>query len=171
MANPNAPYGFRLTGRTLEGGDPFLLPFSKPATEAVAFFPGDVLARADDNYATRTITPGTTRILGVCQDYGAASTATDHIVCVHPSAVYQGRADGSLVQADMGLNANFAKGTGDATRKYSKDVINSATEAVTATLDLHLIDKVNHPKNEWGEYVELVCIFNKSRFAQDSVGV
>lgn len=170
MANVDNPHGL-LPVYSMGGGPLQLEELSKAATYAVALYPGDAVARVADNTLQIPATPGTTRITGVNLGWGAASKATTHLVVVDPLQVFEAQADGSLLEADMGLNANLLYGAGDATTLKSGHEINSATEDVTATLDVHLLKKLDLPDNAYGDYVRLEVLINKHRMASDAVGV
>ncbi len=170
MANVNGPFGFMPTG-SLSGGIIQTRVYKKAVGYGTAIFPGDIVGRANDGTLDRELTPGTTLLQGVSMSWGAASTLTEHLVIDSPLAVFLAQADGSLAEADMGLNANFAEGTGDAVLIRSKDVINSATEAVTATLDLHLIEKAKIVGNDYGAYVKLLVTLNQHRLANIAAGL
>lgn len=163
MANVNGPFGFTPAACSLTGGIIVTRVMQKAATYGTAIFPGDIVGRANDGTIDRELTPGTTYIQGVSLSYGAASALTDHLVIDNPFTVLVGQANGSLVEADMGLNANFAKGTGDASLIRSKDVINAATEETTGSLDLHLIERLKEIGNDYGNYVKLLVTINKHR--------
>lgn len=163
MANVNGPFGFAPAGCAVSGGIIVTRVMSKAVGYGTAIFPGDMVGRANDGSIDRELTPGTTYIQGVSLSYGAASTATEHLIIDNPWTVLVGQADGALAAADMGLNANFAKGTGDASLIRSKDVINSATEATTGSLDLHLIERLKEIGNDYGAYVKLLVTINKHR--------
>ena len=170
MANRNNPRGFVLSTRGNSGGDVQVRHYWKAS--GAYLYPGDVIARGADSFLTRTLTPGTTPLLGVVQRFSDTTKAEKVPVCDQTDAVYVAMADGSgLVEADMGLNANVKKGTADATLKYSKDVIDSTTINTTNTLDLHLIRAVPRIDNAYGQYVMLQVVFNAHRMYPATVGV
>lgn len=173
MANSNNPHGLRPL-YVPSGGPIQTNVYSKAATLDTAIFRGDAVARvADGSISAKTtdITPGTTNYSGVSLNYGAASAATDHTVVDDPTVVFEAQADGALAEADMGLNANLVLTAGNTSTKISKHQVNSATEAVDATLDVHLARKLNVPDNDYGAYVRLEITFNKHRMAPATVGV
>lgn len=163
MANVNGPFGFAPMGCSQTGGILITRVMKKAAGYGTAIFPGDIVGRANDGTIDRELTPGTTYLQGVSLSYGAASTETEHLIIDNPFALFIAQANGSLVEADMGLNANFAEGTGDTSLFRSKDVINAATEATTGSLDLHLIEKAKEVGNDYGNYVKLIVTINKHR--------
>jgi len=138
-----------------------------------ALFQFDAVARLGTGYLGRSadITPGTHLYDGVTLNGGALSTATDHLVMTAADAVYEAQADGSLVFADTGMNANLILSAGSAVSGLSGHQINSATEDVTATLDVHLLGLLNVPDNAPGSYARFEIVFNKHRMAPAAVGV
>ena len=112
MANLVAPFGLApLNGRTLEGG--YMQTVFLPATLADAHYIGDVEARAAGGNLTRTFSPGTTNIQGVCMQQKAANVATPTTaglpVCQQLTMPYRIQDDGSAVLglAIQGQNANL----------------------------------------------------------------
>lgn len=85
--------------------------------------------------------------------YRPASTAGYLLVCDDPDVVYHIQEDsdgGALTLDSIGLNANFIIGTGDTATGTSRTEIDSGTAAVTATLDMRLIQPVDRPDNAIG---------------------
>lgn len=171
MANVDGPFGFQPIGISLAGGIIAARIYKKAVGYGTAIFPGDIVARANDGTIDRELTPGTTTLQGVALDYGAASALTEHLVIDNPLTVLCAQADGSLVEADMGLNANFVEGTGSVALLRSQDEINSATEATDNALDLHLIEKLKAIDNAYGANVKLLCTINKHRLHPGVAGV
>jgi hypothetical protein len=170
MANVDNPHGL-IPVYSLAGAPLQLQEFAKVVGYAVALYLGDAVARVADGSLEIPATPGTTRITGVNMGWGAASKATTHLVVVDPNQVFEAQADGSLVEADMGLNANLLYGAGDAVALKSGHEVNSATEADTSTLDVHLLNKLEVEGNAYGSYVRLELLINKHRMASDAAGV
>jgi len=172
MANVDNPHGL-LPVYSLFGGAMVLEEFTRAAAYGTALYRGDVVGRINDHTITIPATPGTTRISGVNLVHCVASyaAATKHLVVVGPDQVFEGQADGSLLEADMGLNANLLYGAGDAVALKSAHEIDSATEAETATLDVHLLGRLRVEENAYGANVRLEVLINKHRMASDAVGV
>ena len=138
MANVDYPHGFRPVRHI--SGVPFQLEaFTKAASYGTALFIGDAVNQVADSTLETNGTPGTTLISGVCMNYGALSTLTDHLVIADPFVIFEAQTDGSLVTADQGLNANILYGAGSTTTHISAYEINSATEDTTSTLDVKLL--------------------------------
>jgi hypothetical protein len=171
MANAQGAFGFKTSGISLTGGIIQTRTMTKAAGYGTAIFPGDLVGRAADGTLDRVLTPGTTLIQGVSLTYGAASTLTQHLVLDNPTVQLIAYSDGILLEADMGLNANGKLGTGSVLLLKSGDVIDSTTEAVGATLDFHLIEKLKEIGNDYGDFVRVLCSFNKHRLVGGSAGV
>ena len=147
---------------------------SKDASQNLAIFRGDVVAReADRNIAPAgNLTPGTTAWDGVSQDYGAVSTLTNHLIIVDPQAVFEAQSGATgLSAADEGLNANIDPAAGVLASRLSGHIINDGTEATTNTLDLHLKEFLRDSKNEDGAYSRWAVIFNRHRLHSLIAGV
>jgi hypothetical protein len=171
MPNVNRPQGLIPAGLSNTGGNLRLVPFTKAASYGTRIRVGDVVAQVASGDIERTITPGTTRISGVAMSYSPASTE-DTVHCLtDPFHVFIAQAGGStgLAAADRGLNANIALGTTSII--FSDDILNDATEAVDAGLDLRILDKVNQPDNDWGQYVKVFVTINKHRENKETAGV
>jgi hypothetical protein len=176
MANVDNPYGLRCLGLAMGGGHPQIDKFSKVVGYGTAIFPGDAVHQvADGSIESNSATPGTTRFSGVALDYGAASTATDHLVIISPDALFEAQDDGvgaTIAAADVGLNANLILGAGDATKLQSGHEIDTNTKAATATLDVKLLRKLNVPNNDFAlANVRMEIMFANHRFAPATAGV
>ena len=171
MANLNNPHGLKPLGISLSGGPGLVEVFGKVVGYGTAIFRYDAINRVADGSIEASASAGTTLYSGVALDYGAALTVTEHLCLTSFDAIFEAQADGSLVAADMGLNANLVLTAGNAATKVSKHQINSSTEDVTATLDVHLLGLLNCPDNEFGSYARLEIVFNKHRMHPGVVGV
>jgi hypothetical protein len=171
MANIDNPHGLRSLGVTTSGGQPEVEEFLKLVGYATAIYRGDAVARAADGAVQIPATPGTTYISGVSLEKSPASTAATMRVITSPDCLFEAQADGTLLEADMGLNANLIYGSGNATTGISGHEINSATEATTATLDVKLRKKLALPDNEYGDYVRIEIVINKHRMNPGVAGV
>lgn len=175
MSNANNPHGFRPLGFCLGGGPPVLQSFAKAVGYATAIFPFDLVQRAADGSIDTSITPGTTLISGVALDFGAASTATNHMVIISPDAMFeaQDNAGGAgILAVDLQLNANcIVSVAGNATSKLSGHQIADSTKATTSTLDLHLLQLLNVPENAFGPNARIEVVINKHRMNPGVAGV
>ena len=178
MANVVAPFGLApLNGRTLEGG--YMQTVFYPATLADAHYIGDVEARAAGGNLTRTFTPGTTNVQGVCLQPKTANVATPTTaglpICQQETMVYKIQDDGSAVLgvAIKGQNANLVI-TGSTRRgpTVSGDLINASAADTSSTKDLHILDAWGDPNNDATLASAIwVVTFNKHRLATGIAGV
>ncbi len=178
MANNNNPHGFRPLGISFGGGPSFVLPFSKAVGLGTAIYPYDLVAQLADGSitsATASITPGTTLLSGVALDYGALSTATEHLVVVNPDALFEAQdnaGSAGLLAADRGLNCNvIVSVAGTLLSKKSGHQIADSTKDVTATLDLHLLKLLAVPDNAYGVNARFEVVINKHRMNPGVVGI
>lgn len=184
MANINAPFGLRPTGRNKSGGNVELKPYLKAASDAVAMYQWDALTVDINNRVTATITPGTSYFAGVAMQYLPASVLNTVNVLDQFDAVYEIQTDGSATFAEasgIGMNANISVATaGSAATKISGQALSTTSLAVTATFDLKVIDKAREATgnsttsvagvvygsqagNDFGLYAKVLVVFNKFR--------
>lgn len=181
MANVNSPFGFRPLMRTLSGAPGSCLAAHKLVGYGTALFIGDVVTHAaagtkNTPAIDAAITPGTTAVAGVNLIYGAASTATDHvIVSAGMGAVFVVQGDGTgstfLVAASLSKNANIALTAGNATTKYSKHSLSETSLAGTNTLDLRTRKLWESPDNVLGQYARVEVTFNNSVDSDQKAGI
>jgi hypothetical protein len=170
--------------RSQSGGYGTAIGAHKLATYGTALFIGDAVTKAaagtkptaciDSN-----ITPGTTPVLGVVLNWGAASTATDHnVVLASGNEVFEVQGDGTgalfLTAAQMAKNANIAKnaptGAG-VTLKLSGHALSETSIAVTNTLDLKIRKLWESPDNVFGQYARVEVTFNNLVDADQKAGI
>jgi hypothetical protein len=172
MPNIDNPHGLHCLGRTLSGGQLRFQSFDKAVGYATRIFPGDAVNRVADGTIEVSATPGTTNYSGVALNGGAASTLTSHLVCVSPDALYEAQDEGTgVAAADLGLLANLVLNAGVAATNKSGHEINGATKAVTATLDVALLELLPEVGNEYGANARVVVKFNKHRMNPGVAGV
>lgn len=171
MPNSNRPMGLQPLGRSITGGCIQTVLRSKVVGYATRIRAFDVVNRVADASIERSITPGTTIISGVALNWGAASTATDHLVVEDPFQLFMAQGGGAtgFAAADMGLNANVSLGSTSV--YFSDDIINDGTEAASADLSVKLHNKVTSPDNDWGGYVKVVVQINQHRLHAGVLGV
>jgi hypothetical protein len=164
--------------RALNGGMSELMQYSKPATygkairkwDAVTLLSGGVLGVAAD------ITPGTTKYLGVAQDYAAASKASNHLIDINPFSLFdaQDSADTTgIVATNQGNNINLLLTDGPPTgapTEQSANELDSTAMDTNILKDMHLIKLVSSPDNAVGVYSRWEVMFNK-HFFHGGVGV
>jgi hypothetical protein len=174
MPNIDNPNGLRPLMRTLAGGFATIESFAKAVGYGTAIFMWDAVARAADGSIDKAITPGTTNYSGVALNYGAASTATDHLVVTSPDALFVAQdnndTDG-LAAVDMGLNCNIELNSGSSTTQVSGHELDESTAATTSSLDVKLLRKWDVPNNDYGSNCRVEIIFNKHRMAPGVAGV
>lgn len=194
MANPNIKRGLIPVGYV--GGAPYngaVREYSVAAGNGVAIYVGDAVTTAAVGTAqtvngkvmldvvqaaTGDIITGV--VVGVVPDvatslpYRAASTLRVLLVADDPNLLFeiQETAGGTAFTAnDLGLNANFAVGTGSTVTGYSAMEVNNVGEATTNTLDLKLVGFVNRPDNAIGENAKWLVRINRHRYVDQLAGV
>ena len=171
MANILAPFGFRQAG-TLEGPTPSFgqTPRSILRTNASPIFKGDPVSLAAGGSTTnlqgqryiQQATPGTGQIDGIfvgCK-YQSISQANRPVwsqywpgngdaladpvayVVTAQDQVFRVQANGQLLPSHVGLNCNFAIGTGTPATGLSGAMIDVSTIAATATLPFRIVELV-----------------------------
>lgn len=116
--------------------------------------------------------------------FWTASTATrgavnaEAFVIDDPNVVFtiqesngSGAAGTPLTAADVGLNANFAVGTGNTTTGDSGATINNTTEAVTDTLNLKILGLDPEPGNAVGAFANWLVTINNHRYRGGVAGL
>jgi hypothetical protein len=180
MANVNAPFGFRPTMRTQQGGAGSVIPAHKIAGYATALFINDVVTHAANGTKNTVavdaaITPGTTPVLGVNLIFGAASTATDHAIVIAAGAIFVVQGDGTgatfLVAASLQKTANVALTAGNASTKVSKHSLSETSLATTNTLDLKVRGLLQTPDNSAGQFAKVYVTFNNLVEANQIAGI
>jgi hypothetical protein len=171
MANINNPSGLRPLARTISGGCPTILPYTKLASYGTPLYIFDAVNQVASGDIEVSATPGTTYYTGVNLTYGAANTASTHLVVVSPDAVFVAQSNGNTVAADRGLNANLVLGAGNPDTLVSGHQVNDSTKNTTATLDVKLLDTQPVPNNDYGTYSKWLVVFNKHRFSAGVAGV
>ncbi len=179
MANENFVRG--LVPLNNAGSQPFndgTKMFYVPASDATALYIGDpvVLAGSADAAGVASVTrasaggaitgvvvgftpDGTTTLVG----YRAASTAAYVLVETNPDAVFEVQdTAGTIVAADIGLNANLNMNAGSAVTKRSGVDLNSGSKATTATLNVRLKGLRQTPGNDFGAYAKILVQINNS---------
>lgn len=188
MANINKPFGFRPARPLGSGGNERLNRYTIADAYNTSIYYGQyvVLTGTGRNIA---VGAGTGDIpLGVfygCEytaaagdqyprfsRYWPASTAIKSgtrayaFVLDEPMQEYVIQADGTLAEADAGLNADVTVGTGSTITGNSASLLAVSGKGTGATLLLNIIgldDKVVSPANAWGAYARVKVRFNLSR--------
>jgi|ERR1039458_4667545 hypothetical protein len=180
MANSNAPFGFRPTMRTLSGGGGSIQNVCKVVGYGTALFINDAVTHAAASLlpipaVDAAITPGTTPVAGVNLIYGAASTATNHIILLADAgAVFEVQGDGTgsyLIAATMSKNANIALTAGNTGTKVSKHELSETSLNTTNTLDLKVRGLVQNSVNVLGQYAVVYVTFNNLVGSDQKAGI
>ena len=181
MANVNNPFGFRPLMRTAAGGQVEAVAAHKLAGYATALFINDAVTHAAAGTKPTAcidaaITPGTTAVLGVNLIWGAALTATDHLVILGDGgAVFLVQGDGTgatfLVPASLSKTANIALTAGNPSLKLSKHQLSETSLAATNTLDLKVRKLWESPDNVAGAFARVEVTFNNLVGADQKAGI
>lgn len=188
MANANTPFGLKpLRGAASEPHNGGLEMFNVPASDGTALYIGDPVVKAGSSDAAGVATviraaaagpitgvvqgfvpDGTTNMVG----YRAASTNAYVLVNTNPDDLYEIQdTAGTIVAADIGLNANMTAAAGNAFTKRSGFIIDPATKAATATLALKIVGVSPRPANDMGAFQKLIVKINNSTEVSGSAGV
>ena len=192
MANTHRPAGFRPVMH--RNGAPYNGAFrlySVAAGYGTALMIGDLVILAGTSQTIngrmlsdveRCATGGVTLgpIVGVVPDtqdslrYRAASTLRTVMVADDPDLLFgiiEGNSGTALTANDAGLNADFVVASGSTATGLSGTTINNATEAVTNTLDLHLVGPVAREDNAICYSCEWLVTLNRHQFANQVAGI
>lgn len=170
MATVASPYGLRAINR-LDGmpyaGANRLLPIASGYNTNI--FNGDLVSFSGGTITRTSGTTGLTAVIGVfvgCtytdpnlkykvfRQYYPANTAASDIqayVIDDPKVLWQIQANGSVVAANIGKNANIVNTAGSTTTGNSAIALDTTGIAVTATFPLRLIAFVNGPTSTPGD--------------------
>lgn len=187
MANANTPFGLKPIRDARSGNESGGLEmFYVPASDGTALYIGDPVIKngsADAAGVAGVVRAGATgAITGVVagfvpdgitntNGYRAASTAAYVLVCTDPSEMFVVQENAGLAAADIGLNANLATGSGNAYSKRSGFLLDAATKATTATLQVKIMGLAPIPGNDFGAYNKILVMLNNTTEAPASAGV
>ncbi len=161
--------------------------FYVPASDATALYIGDPVVKAGSadgagiasvaraaaagpitGVVEGFVPNGTTDMAG----YRAASTAAYVLVHTDPNTLFEIQdTAGTIVAADVGLNASMTIAAGNAYSRRSGVVLDAATKAVTATLPLEIVGLRPTPGNEFGAFAKVLVKINNSTEANATVGL
>ncbi len=182
MPNVDNPHGFRPLCRNVYGGASKTMPAHKLAANDAAIFIHDAVAKVTAGIKktpcvtakAASVTPGTTPIVGVALNYGAALTATDHLLIPATGEVFecQDNNDTDGVSAgNINCNANIELNAGSALTQISGHELDESTIAATATLDVHILGLLDTPNNDFGSFARVMITFSRPANADQSLGV
>ena len=156
-----------------------LIGAHKLVGDGTALFVHDVVKRAAaGTKKTLCITAATAAAaqFGVNLNYGAALTATDHLIIPGHLQVFEAQEDGvthggvNVAAVDCGLNANLVATAGNAVTQVSKHEISGTTIANTNSLDFHLLGLLDMPGNDFGANARMLVTFNNSQLDSQIAG-
>ena len=190
MANVDAPFGLKpvryMSGAPYNGAANV---YYAPASYATALFIGDPVIITGTSDASgipevnRATAGATNRISGVIVGfepeptnlglvYRPASTLRKILVADDPALLFAIQADGSVAQADIGLNANVIyTHAGSTVTGLSGAELNTATDASDATFQLQTMRLLDVADNEFGANARILVRINLHSFAAAVAGV
>jgi len=201
MANVNNPTGFKPV-QNIDGSpyDHRIRAYYVPSSDANNMFIGDLVALAAGSNTSvyKHYKPGelknaqlatagaTNRILGSIvavekpititdssiNRYRPASTESIIYVAEADKVLYEVQSDEDIVAADIGLNANFAAGSGGNTfTSFSSNQIDSTGIAANATFQFTIMNLVKTVDNELGNYARVIVRCNLPELDTKQAGV
>lgn len=192
MANVDSPFGLKPVAH--RNGAPYNGSFryySVAAGYGTAIMIGDpvILAGSSQTIGGRiysdveraatgdVVTGVVIGVVPVTQDslrYRAASTQRILMVADNPDLVFeiQEVSGGTALTAnDAGLNCDFVVAAGSTVTGNSGVELDNSTEAVTNTLDLHIIGPVAREDNAIGEHCKWLVTINRHQFRNQVAGI
>jgi hypothetical protein len=187
LINQNFPHGFKPLMVDTAGAPVGVHQYAKPSSDANAIYTFDFLRKMATSAPVEgqllptasvqtfaTATPGTTLIVGSSLNYGAASVATWHTVVDDPGALYEAQVDGTgavTVAASVGKNANVNNTAQTSGSLISAMQVSFASIAVTAGLDLRIMDFLRLVTNSENPNAIVEVLVLKHAYAPGSAGV
>lgn len=172
MANVNNPHGFRPLMRSISGGPGAAgIGAHKLAGDGTALYVYDpVKMAANGTKTTKCVTAGTAgaAAAGVNLIFGAASTATDHIIIPVPQQLFEVQID-TISAANLDQNCAMVATAGSSLTHISGYSANGV--ATTSTLDLKVVGLFGSSDNALGAYARIVVKFNNDQFSNQVAGV
>lgn len=172
MANVNFAHGLRPLMRSIVGGPgAAAMRAHKIAGAGTALFINDVVqlggSGTKSGLSIIAATAGSVA-LGVNLNYGAASTASDHLIIPGQDQVFEAQID-TVAATTVNQNCQLVAGAGDASTKLSKHSLNNI--ATTNTHEFRCHKLWDSPDNAFGAYARVEVSFNQSQFADQIAGV
>ena len=149
-------------------------PVSYPMASNVTIFKGDLVVTNATGDVQAAAAGANTSILGVAAEYkvNPAGGTNQILIFDDPDIIYAVRSSGAVTAADRFLNAPGAVGAGgNPVTGLSSHVLNAGAMAVTATLALKILGKVDAPGNDWGAVLDLEVCLNSTVMTPAVVGV
>lgn len=194
MANTDRPNGFVPIG-TISGSpySGYIRAYEADASAGAIFLGDMVILEADGKVAPAAA--GSTQLLGACVGflehmpikvdgvtgnflstsaldhvvYKPASTAGVVLVAVGPDVLYEVQEDGDtsdLAVTDIGSNIDLIAGSGSTTTGRSGFELNSDTVTAAGSAQFRIIDMVDRPDNELGDWARWIVRIHESHLAQ-----
>lgn len=143
----------------------------KIAGAGTALFIGDVVKLGGSGTKSGlSVVAGTAgaAATGVNLTYGAASTATDHLVIPGHLQVFEAQID-TITAAQLNMNCQLVATAGNATTLRSKHSLNNI--ATTNTHEFRVLKLWDDPINAVGAYARIEVTFIQSEFSDQIAGV
>lgn len=158
MANTSRPQGFRPFREILR---------VTPYKAAGAIYPGDPVKfdgganNTTDLMGRVAVAAATNALCGVAMSYASAA-GQEVLVADHPEQLFMAEGDDAEVDTnlDIGLNHDFVAATADSTYKRSRAVLDTSTQATTATLPFKLLGIWRGIDNAYGADVKCIVVIN-----------
>ena len=188
MANVNNPFGLRPLGNLSATGGQKQYGYVIDDNQSGAIYQGDLVTLIG-GYLVKFAPNSHNTSIGVfngCfyndpttqkptwKNYypGSINITTGTIVAEvldDPNQLYIIQASASLAQTDMGNNADVSGSTGSTVNGISYMVLDTATKATTAALNLKMVGIYDVPSNTFGSYVQVVVKINEHRYGSPGV--
>lgn len=188
MANVNNPFGLRPLGNLSATGGQKQYGYVIDDNQSGAIYQGDLvtlvggyLVKFSPNTHVSAIgvfngcfynDPTTQKPTWKNYYPGSINITTGTIVAEvldDPNQLYIIQASASLAQTDMGNNADVSGSTGSTVNGISYMVLDTATKATTAALNLKMVGIYDVPSNTFGSYVQVVVKINEHRYGSPGV--
>jgi hypothetical protein len=183
MANVDTPFGLRpISNMAGMGVANRVRPYTVLAADAVAMFVGDLVkltgteAISDDGFTYPVVAQAaaTNTCVGVVigfkinpdylgQIHRTASTLRTAIVVDDPYAIFEAQVNGTLVAADVGLNADITVGSGSTILGLSAMEVDQST-VKSATDVLRILRVLNSVDNETGANAKVEVMINEHQY-------
>jgi hypothetical protein len=172
MANVDNAHGFIPLMRSIVGGPgAALMAGHKIAGSGTALFKNDVVKLGGSGTKSGlSVVAGTAgaAAVGVNLNYGAVSTATDHLIIPGHLQVFEAQID-TISAAGLNQNCQLVATAGNATTQQSKHSLNNI--ATTNTHEFRVLKLWDSPDNAVGAYARVEVTFIQSEFADQIAGV
>lgn len=183
MANQDTVFGARGVGHLMSSNfNAQIEAYTVLATDAVALFVGDFVkftgtsAVGQDGKSRPVVAQAAATetlcgfVIGFQADsddlnriYRPASTLRTVYVVSDPYATFEIQAQGTLLVADIGLNADIVVGAGSTVTGLSGMEVDLSTKNTTSQ-QLRILGLSNREDNDFGANANVICMINEHRF-------